>query len=120
MIQFKLINKETNKKVNTVSFVNVPLAKMTDSNISIIQDVMIKINGVAPSTVGKKKEMYIPYNKSILTRIIAPYMSKSNILIMHHMTKKAIKGYLERKPSLFLFLDKVYGDRRLVMKKIGE
>jgi len=36
------------------------------------------------------------------------------------MTKKTIKGYLERKPSLFLFLDKVYGDRRLTMKKIGE
>ena len=43
MIQFKLSNKETSKKVNTLTFVNVPLQKLqSDANISTLQDILMK------------------------------------------------------------------------------
>jgi hypothetical protein len=70
----------------------------------------------------KKKEQYVPYNKSILTRIIAPMLSKNNIIILHHLTRRSVLTHLEKgtSSSLFLFLDKIYGERRLLKKKINE
>jgi len=36
------------------------------------------------------------------------------------MTKKTIKGHLEKNLPLFSFVDKIYGDRKLTKKKISE
>lgn len=72
---------------------------------------------------SKKKEQFIPYNKSIMTRIMAPVISKNNIIIMHHMTRRSIGAHLDKTTqngSLFAFLDKIYGEKRLSKKKINE
>ncbi len=43
MIQFKLSNKETMKKINTLTFLNVPISKVqSDTNLSTLQDILIK------------------------------------------------------------------------------
>ena len=64
LIQFKLVSKESEKTMNTISFLNIPLTKQNDPNITTIQEIMIKFNGV--------KRDFMPYNKSILTRVLAP------------------------------------------------
>jgi hypothetical protein len=63
----------------------------------------------------KKKEQFIPYNKSIMTRIIAPMLSKNNVIILHHMTRRSVLTHLDKgtHSNLFLFLDKIFGERRL-------
>lgn len=33
MIQFKLVDKESQKKLNTLTFLNAPMARVQDSNI---------------------------------------------------------------------------------------
>jgi hypothetical protein len=43
LIQFKLINKESQKRVNSLTFLNVPLSKYTDQNITVLQEVLIKL-----------------------------------------------------------------------------
>jgi len=45
----------------------------------------------------KKDQQYIPYNKSIMTRILAPYLAKDNIVILHHLTKKSVSNIFEQK-----------------------
>ena len=55
-----------------------------------------------------------------MTRIIAPMMTKNNIIILHHITRRSVITHLEKGSSLFLFLDKIYGERRLLKKKINE
>lgn len=59
---------------------------MGDINIQNLHDILIKIK--QPS-VNKTKE-YIPYNKSILTRILAPLIHKGNMTLLTHYSKKAI------------------------------
>ncbi len=72
MIQFKLMNKETEKEHNTFTFINVPLGKLTtDPNLITLHDILIKFRSTDSKLTGGKKE-FIPYNKSILTRILAP------------------------------------------------
>lgn len=97
--------------MNTFSFLNVPLSKMNDINIQNLHDVLIKIK--QPS-VNKAKE-YIPYNKSILTRILAPIIHKQNMTIITHYSKKALLNHLNAPTShaglangLFTFIDKIY------------
>ena len=136
------------KKVNTLSFLNVPIQKLqTDPNLSILQDIMIKTKQpmtLQPMTLPAhvkpmpgysaqpqsnkpgttKKEQYLPYNKSIMTRILAPQLAKNNVLILHHMTRKSVFNILELKgvnqPNLFLFIDKVFGEKRVSKKKLNE
>lgn len=42
MIQFKLVNKQTFKSVNTLSFINVPLSKQGDPNIATLNEILVK------------------------------------------------------------------------------
>lgn len=56
--------------MNTISFLNVPLSKITDPNISVLLDVVTKLKSSTSANLNKKD--FLPYNKSILTRIIAP------------------------------------------------
>lgn len=97
MIQFKLVQKESPlKKWNTLTFLNIPMEKGSDPNIETLQDVMykLKVKPIVAPALNKRKETFIPYNKSILTRIIAPQFSKGNILIVNHMTKHAVMAHL--------------------------
>ena len=42
VIQFKLVEKETYKTLNSFSFINVPLAKIQDNNVSTLVEILNK------------------------------------------------------------------------------
>lgn len=42
LVQFKLVNKETDKTFNTFSILNVPLTSYLDMNISNLHEILIK------------------------------------------------------------------------------
>ena len=73
-IQFKLVEKNSFKTLNTFSFINVPLAKVQDNNLTTLLEILNKFKKQANPKGGSKKKNqndFIPYNKSILTRVIA-------------------------------------------------
>ena len=47
----------------------------------------------------QKKEQFLPYNKSILTRILYPCLNKSNFLVINHFSKKTVVRHLNQKVS---------------------
>ena len=47
-------------------------------------------------TKSKKKEQFMPYNKSILTRMLFPALQKKNVLVITHFSKKSISKYLRQ------------------------
>jgi hypothetical protein len=61
LIQFKLINKESQKRVNSLTFLNVPLSKHTDQNITVLQEILIKLK-----------------NPMVLQPMQVPHMAKVN------------------------------------------
>jgi len=75
LIQFKLVDKASYKTLNTFNFVNLPMAKVQDSNVSTLIEILHKTKklGSINAYLGKKKAQndFIPYRKSILTRVIA-------------------------------------------------
>ena len=64
LLQIKLVSPEY-KTLNTFSFVNLPQAQCLDPNFKLFAEVM-----------SKTKTEFLPYNKSILTRILYPEMKK--------------------------------------------
>ena len=42
VIQFKIVNKNSYKTVNTFSFINTPLAKVHDNNICTLLEILKK------------------------------------------------------------------------------
>ena len=40
LMQFKLVNKNTLKTHNTFSFVNIPVSKMADTNVSTLMEII--------------------------------------------------------------------------------
>lgn len=71
LIQFKLVKKDTLKVQNTFSFINVPETKYLDANYKFLSEIVCKFN----SSRGISKE-FLPYNKSILTRIVYDQIKK--------------------------------------------
>ena len=99
MIQFKLVRKDTMKTFNTQTFINVPTSKSTDINlhtlIEIIQKQNQKKGGTAANSAynskpKSKKDQFLPFNKSILTRILFPCLNKQNLLVISHYSKRTI------------------------------
>lgn len=43
-----------------------------------------------------KTETFMPYNKSILTRVIAPLLQSNNVTVFSHHTKRALQTYLKQ------------------------
>jgi hypothetical protein len=68
IMQFKLVKKSDYKTVNTFTFLNLPLAKQTDNNVAILLEILMKFKN---KKTKLKKPDFLPYNKSILTRVIA-------------------------------------------------
>ena len=57
LVQFKLVKKDTLKIVNTISFVNLPLSKMQDTNMMTIFEIVGKQNTSAhQAKQGKSKK----------------------------------------------------------------
>ena len=42
IIQFKLVNKNSYKTINTFSFINVPLSKIQDNNVATLIEILNK------------------------------------------------------------------------------
>jgi len=99
MIQFKLVRKDTLKTQNTFSFVNMPASKSADINIVTLSEIVQKQNVNSLKNRRANREQFLPYNKSILTRILFPQLSKQNILVVNHYSKRAISKYLKVPPS---------------------
>ena len=94
-MQFKLVRKDTMKVVNTQTYVNLPTTKMNDINSSTLIEIIQKQNQQGQSTRGKKKEQFLPYNKSILTRILYPCLNKTNYMVINHYSKKTVVRHLK-------------------------
>ena len=49
-------------------------------------------------------------------------LTKNNIVILHHLTRRSVLSHLEKgsQAGIFLYLDKIYGEKRLQKKKINE
>jgi hypothetical protein len=43
-----------------------------------------------------KSETFMPYNKSILTRVIAPQLQSNNVTVYSHHTKRALQNFLKQ------------------------
>ena len=78
--------------MNTFSFINVPLAKVQDNNVTTLLEIMNKFKKQASMKTSKKKNTtdFIPYNKSILTRVMAEQLQRNNILVLSHFSKASI------------------------------
>lgn len=82
---------------------------------------------------SQRESTFMPYNKSILTRVIAQQLQKNNVLVFSHHTKRALQTYLKQpvsgekyQPSgpargMFNALSKIGVDQdRLVRKKLSQ
>lgn len=123
LIQFKLIDKRNFKTVNTFSFINVPLSKTNDSNVNTLLDIMKKIKKMQRTDIKKKgKPDFMPFNKSILTRVLANQLQKKNILVLSHFSKKSVIDHFKNSSgpakNLFNQIDVVFGeDPDILIKK---
>ena len=88
-MQFKLVRKDTLQTWNTLTFINLPSSKIADVNMVTIQEVLTK------QKKGNKSN-FMPYNKSILTRIIYDQFKENNILAIGHFSKVALSKSLKR------------------------
>lgn len=70
LIQFKIVKKDSLKTHNTFSFINVPTLKLSDINLATLFEIINKSSG------GKQNKDFLPYNKSILTRIMFDQIKK--------------------------------------------
>ena len=92
VVQFKLVDKNTYKSLNTFNFINLPLSKLQDNNVTTLLEILNKskkANSLGPY-IGKSKKGqndFIPYRKSILTRVIAEQLQKNNFLVLSHFSK---------------------------------
>ena len=103
IMQFKLVKKDSMKICNTQTFINLPISKLSDINISTLTEIIQKQNQTAGTqkkqTANRKDSQFLPYNKSILTRILYPYLKKSNFLVINHFSKKTILRHLKQQVS---------------------
>ena len=65
VMQFKIVRRDTLKIKNTITFINLPASKMNDVNITTLTEILGKQKN--PHASANK---FLPYNKSILTRIV--------------------------------------------------
>lgn len=100
----------------------MPLAKQSDNNVGTLLEILKKFkksNG-KPPTANKKgknaaaaKNEFMPYNKSIMTRVIAQQLQKKNLLCVSHFSKASVLKHFKEgsgpAKSLFLQIEDLYG-----------
>ncbi len=91
VMQFKLVDKNSFKTQNTFSFVNLPLSKQGDNNVNTLLEILKKLK---KNQKSKKKANlnpdFLPFNKSILTRVMAQQLQKHNIICLSHYSKVSV------------------------------
>lgn len=91
LIQFRV---RSARGVNTLSFINLPYGMVqSDVNAKTLQEVLCKLN--------QEKRDFLPFNRSIITRLMFDQLSKENILVVSHYTRVAVKKYMSQPRSLF-------------------
>lgn len=90
VMQFKIVRRDTLKTQNTITFINLPASKMDDVNITTLTEILSKQKN--PNANSKK---FLPYNKSILTRIVYDQLKEHNILTVSHFSRLAILKYFK-------------------------
>ena len=126
VIQFKLVDKSTFKSVNTFNFINLPLAKLHDNNVSTLIEILNKSK--KSNVINKKKGQndFVPYRKSILTRVIAEQLQRHNFLVLSHFSKGSINQHFKHSSgpakNLFCQIDTLFGDKPgvLTRKKLND
>ena len=99
LLQFKLVSGSETR--NTISFLNLPSNNMDDINVQTLKQILTKT-----------KINFLPYNKSILTRILYLQLQRKNVLAISHFSFEGknnlglSKGILNELPS-FGFADRV-------------
>ena len=67
------------------------------------------------------KNDFLPFNKSILTRVIAQQLQKNNILVLSHFSKISIDTNFKRSngpaKNIFHQIDTLFGDQPGIMTK---
>mmetsp|Transcript_41408 Transcript_41408/g.54492 ORF Transcript_41408/g.54492 Transcript_41408/m.54492 type:complete len:95 (+) Transcript_41408:98-382(+) len=48
---------------------------------------------------SRKDSQFLPYNKSILTRILYPCLNKQNLMVINHFSKKTILRHMKQTVS---------------------
>ena len=91
LIQFKLVKRDTLKVLNTLSFINMAESKIHDVNLRILNEITCRLN----ESASHLNNEFLPYNKSILTRIVYDQIKKNNVLVIVHLSKKALNKYLK-------------------------
>ena len=71
----------------------MPQSKITDVNVTTLLEVINK------STGGRSNRDYLPFNKSILTRIMFEQLKSANFLVISHFSKKSIDRFLKNAPA---------------------
>ena len=129
VIQFKLVDKSNYKTLNTFSFINVPLSKIQDNNVSTLLEILNKFKKQQELKSAKSKRNnneFIPYNKSILTRVIAEQLQKNNVLCLSHFSRNSINMHFKHgtgtAKGLFNQIDNLFGDKQgvLTRKKLND
>jgi hypothetical protein len=110
--------------LNTFTFINLPLAKLADNNVNTLLEILSKFKNKLKIKKTPKNE-FLPYNKSILTRVIAQQLQKNNILCLSHFSKASITTNFKMSTgpakNLFLQIDNLFGDQPgiLIKKKLN-
>lgn len=84
---------------------------------------MKKIKKMQRTDIKKKgKPDFMPFNKSILTRVLANQLQKKNILVLSHFSKKSVIDHFKNSSgpakNLFNQIDVVFGeDPDILIKK---
>ena len=89
---------------------------------------MNKFKKQANMKSSKKKNStdFIPYNKSILTRVMAEQLQRNNILVLSHFSKASINMNFKHSQgpakNLFNQIDNLFGDQPGIMarKKLND
>lgn len=77
---------DTLKLVNTLSFLNLPVSKHMDPNFQILSEIVCRLR----EAKSQKDLNFLPYNKSILTRVMYEQIRKHNFLAVSHFTKPVL------------------------------
>lgn len=126
LVQFKLVDKASYRTLNTLNFINIPLAKMQDNNVSTLLEIMSKLKKPTKAPRASRKESFIPYRKSIMTRVLAEQLQRNNFLVLSHFSKASLHSHfkLGSGPArgLFAQVDSLFADKKdaILKKKLSD
>lgn len=80
LIQVKLVNRTSQETLNTLSFVNLPQSrhKARDPNLQALEEII-------------KVSKFMPYNKSLLTRVMFDQLQHRNLHVVAHYSRQYLQ-----------------------------